>query len=61
MVTMTALVEIHGTRPRVEFAIPTYACAWKQRPSVPALGIVTSGNRPTDNSTGVSALQSRHR
>lgn len=61
MITMTAFVEIHGTRLLVEFAIPTYACAWKQRPSVPALGVVTSGNRPTEKSTGVSAQQSRHR
>jgi hypothetical protein len=56
MNTMTnAVAAIHGALPRVESVVPTYARAWKQRPSGDILG-----GFGTDNSTGVSAEERRH-
>jgi hypothetical protein len=47
---------IHGTRLRVESVVSAYVRAWKQRPAVVALnGFLT------DNYTGVSATERRHR
>jgi hypothetical protein len=55
MITMTnAVAAIHGALPRVESVVPTYARAWKQRPS----GVILGGFG-TDNSTGVSAEERR--
>jgi hypothetical protein len=47
---------IHGTRLRVESVASAYVRAWKQRPAV-----VTLIGFPTDNCTGVSATERRHR
>jgi hypothetical protein len=56
MITMTLPVAaVHGALPRVESVVPTYARAWKQRPS----GVILGGFG-TDNSTGVSAEERRH-
>lgn len=56
MTTMTLSVATgHGARPRSEAVVPTYARAWKQRPS----GVILGGFG-TDNSTGVSAEERRH-
>ena len=56
MITMTNLVAtVHGASPRLEPVVPTYARAWKQRPS----GVILGGFG-TDNSTGVSAEERRH-
>jgi len=56
MILMTTSVATgRGTRLHVESAVPTYARAWKQRPSV-----VIRGGFGTDNSTGVSAEERRH-
>jgi hypothetical protein len=56
VITMTNLVAaVHGALPRVESVVPTYARAWKQRPS----GVILGGFG-TDNSTGVSAEERRH-
>jgi hypothetical protein len=56
MITMTdSVAAIHGALPRVESVVPTYARAWKQRPS----GVILGGFG-TDNSTGVSAEERRH-
>lgn len=59
MITMTTIADVHATQLRVSPAwptCPTYGFSWKQRPSVLALG-----NSITDNSTGVSAVERRHR
>jgi hypothetical protein len=56
MITMTLPVAaVHGSRLPVEAVAPTYARAWKQRPS----GVILGGFG-TDNSTGVSAEERRH-
>jgi hypothetical protein len=56
MITMTnPVATVHGAPPRVESVVPTYARAWKQRPS----GVILGGFG-TDNSTGVSAQERRH-
>ena len=56
MITMTnPVATIHGALPRVESVVPTYARAWKQRPS----GVILGGFG-VDNSTGVSAEERRH-
>jgi hypothetical protein len=56
MTTMTnPVATIYGTLPRVESVVPTYARAWKQRPS----GVILGGFG-ADNSTGVSAEERRH-
>jgi chemotaxis response regulator CheB len=56
MITMTnPVATVHGTLPCVESVVPTYARAWKQRPS----GVILGGFG-TDNSTGVSAEERRH-
>jgi hypothetical protein len=57
MITMTNtdVTAVHGARLRTESVVPSYARAWKQRPS-----IVTLGGAGTDNSTGVSAQERRH-
>ena len=56
MITMTnPVATIHGALPRVESVVPTYARAWKQRPS----GVILGGFG-ADNSTGVSAEERRH-
>ena len=57
MITMTLPVAtVPGAAlPRVESVVPTYARAWKQRPS----GVILGGFE-TDNSTGVSAEERRH-
>ena len=57
MITMTPYIaESPGTRLRVESVVPAYARAWKQRPAV-----VTLSGFSTDNCTGVSASERRHR
>jgi hypothetical protein len=56
MIAMTNTVAaIHGALLRLESVVPTYARAWKQRPS----GVILGGFG-TDNSTGVSAEERRH-
>jgi hypothetical protein len=56
MVTTTPKsAAIHGTR-MPESVVVVYARAWKQRPA----SVVLGGFR-TDNSTGVSAVEHRHR
>ena len=56
MITMTnPVAAIQCALPRVESVVPTYARAWKQRPS----GVILGGFG-TDNSTGVSAEERRH-
>ena len=56
MITMTLpAATVHGALPRVESVVPTYARAWKQRPS----GVILGGFG-ADNSTGVSAEERRH-
>lgn len=56
MIAMTNTVAaVHGALPRPESVVPTYARAWKQRPS----GVILGGFG-TDNSTGVSAEERRH-
>lgn len=56
MIAMTDLVAtVHGALPCVESVVPTYARAWKQRPS----GVILGGFG-TDNSTGASAEERRH-
>lgn len=62
MITMMPnIAGIRGTRVRVEFVVPmagslSYARAWKQRPAVLTHGVIV-----TDNSTGVSEVECRHR
>jgi hypothetical protein len=61
MITMTTdIAGIRGTRLRSESvappAVPTYVRAWTQRPVVRTLGGFT-----TDNSTGGSVVECRHR
>jgi len=52
---INSVAAVHGALPRMESVVPTYARAWKQRPS----GVILGGFG-TDNSTGVSAEERRH-
>lgn len=66
MITMTNIAEFHGPRLWVESVVPAagcvaYAHAWKQLPSRRALSMVGLVPNTTDNSTGVSAQERRHR
>ncbi len=57
MNTMMLIVDVtavHGAPMRGESVTAAYARVWKQRP-----GVSTLGGFPTDNSTGVSAAESR--
>jgi hypothetical protein len=56
MITMTNtdVAAVHGARLRTESVVPAYTRAWKQLPSV-----LTLSGFGTDNSTGVSAEESR--
>lgn len=56
MIAMTnPVAAVHCAFPRVESVVPTYARAWKQRPS----GVILGGFG-ADNNTGVSAQERRH-
>ncbi len=66
MIMMTNIAEIHGPRPRTESVVPAagwlgYVNAWKQFPSRRAFGTAGLVPNTSDNCTGVSAQERRHR
>jgi hypothetical protein len=66
MNTITNVAGFRGTRLHVEpvapaFVLPAYVRTWRQRPSVLVLSGFGMGASITDNSTGVSEVEYRHR
>jgi hypothetical protein len=56
VITMTSLRETRGIRLRVESVVPDHAPGWKR-----CSPVRTFGGRVTDNNTGVSDVECRHR